>query len=134
MRNRKRTSRHILWMRGGLQGENELLGATPMEDLYTAPTQMTTDNSALATVAEEQRGRLPTRGHPRDVDTAATYYVPLCSTDEDMSKVVLSEQQHAVFDFDRVATLRAYATAAAKRAAVITEDDLLTKADIQANP
>eukprot|EP00959_Pyramimonas_sp_CCMP1952_P087538 1831563-Pyramimonas_sp.AAC.1 len=30
--------------------------------------------------------------------------------------------------------MRVYATAAAKRAAVVKEDDLLTKADLQANP
>eukprot|EP00959_Pyramimonas_sp_CCMP1952_P129949 2717657-Pyramimonas_sp.AAC.1 len=50
------------------------------------------------------------------------------------SRVVLSEQQHRIFDFDRVTTMRVYVTAAAKRTAVVKEDDLLTKADIQANP
>eukprot|EP00959_Pyramimonas_sp_CCMP1952_P083190 1738526-Pyramimonas_sp.AAC.2 len=44
---------------------------------------MITDHSVLATVAEEQRGHLPTWGHPRDSDIAETYDLPLCSTDED---------------------------------------------------
>eukprot|EP00959_Pyramimonas_sp_CCMP1952_P428889 8982772-Pyramimonas_sp.AAC.1 len=47
--------------------------------------------------------------------------------------VVLSEQQQRILDFDRVTTVRAWVTAAAKRTAVVKED-LLTKADIQANP
>eukprot|EP00959_Pyramimonas_sp_CCMP1952_P043418 908058-Pyramimonas_sp.AAC.2 len=51
-----------------------------------------------------------------------------------MSKVVLSEQQHGILDSDRVATMRVYATAAAKRAAVVMGDDLLTMPDVQANP
>eukprot|EP00959_Pyramimonas_sp_CCMP1952_P303364 6348636-Pyramimonas_sp.AAC.1 len=50
-----------------------------------------------------------------------------------MAKVVLSEQ-HRILDFDRVATMRVYVTAAAKRAALAKEDDLLARADIQANP
>ena len=33
-----------------------------------------------------------------------------------------------------MATLRVYVTAASKRAVVVKEDDLLTKAEIQANP
>eukprot|EP00959_Pyramimonas_sp_CCMP1952_P276328 5776297-Pyramimonas_sp.AAC.1 len=66
-----------------LQEEKELLESTPIDDVYTVPTQMIADNSVLVTVAEEQRGRLPTRGHPRDIDTTETYHVPLCITDED---------------------------------------------------
>eukprot|EP00959_Pyramimonas_sp_CCMP1952_P183778 3842762-Pyramimonas_sp.AAC.1 len=50
-----------------------------------------------------------------------------------MSMVVLSEQ-HRHINFDRVATMRVCATAAAARAAVVKEGDLLSKADIQANP
>eukprot|EP00959_Pyramimonas_sp_CCMP1952_P131610 2751864-Pyramimonas_sp.AAC.2 len=50
-----------------------------------------------------------------------------------MSKVVLSELQHGIFDFGRATTARACATAAAKRAAVVKEGDL-AKAGIQANP
>eukprot|EP00959_Pyramimonas_sp_CCMP1952_P190492 3983874-Pyramimonas_sp.AAC.1 len=46
---------------------------------------MITDNSVLATVAEEQRGHLPTRGIPRGIDAIYTCRVPLCSTDEDDS-------------------------------------------------
>eukprot|EP00959_Pyramimonas_sp_CCMP1952_P125578 2625909-Pyramimonas_sp.AAC.1 len=60
-------------------------------------------------------------------------YVELCFTTE-MSKVVLSEQQHMLLDADRVTAMRVYSTAAAKRAAVVMEDDLLAKAGIQANP
>eukprot|EP00959_Pyramimonas_sp_CCMP1952_P074546 1557474-Pyramimonas_sp.AAC.1 len=59
-------------------------------------------------------------------------YVELCFTTE-MSMVVLSEQQHMLIDADRVATMRVYVTAAAKRAVVVKEDGLLAKADIQAN-
>eukprot|EP00959_Pyramimonas_sp_CCMP1952_P421818 8836809-Pyramimonas_sp.AAC.1 len=51
-----------------------------------------------------------------------------------MSRVVLSEQQHRMLYFDRVATMRGYVAAAARRAAVVKVGDLLTKADIQANP
>eukprot|EP00959_Pyramimonas_sp_CCMP1952_P303545 6352173-Pyramimonas_sp.AAC.1 len=51
-----------------------------------------------------------------------------------MSKVVLSEQQHMLLDADRVTTMRVYVTAAAKRAVVVKEDDLLAKSDVQANP
>ena len=39
-----------------------------------------------------------------------------------------------ILDVDRVTTVLVYVTAAAKRAAVAKEDDLLAKADIQANP
>eukprot|EP00959_Pyramimonas_sp_CCMP1952_P335920 7033899-Pyramimonas_sp.AAC.1 len=86
-------------------------------------------NSALITVAEEQQGHLPKWGHPRDSDIDETHHVPLCSTAEDgsyglgsdekgqyvefcfateMSQVVLSEQQHRIFDADRVITRRIY--------------------------
>eukprot|EP00959_Pyramimonas_sp_CCMP1952_P255566 5338028-Pyramimonas_sp.AAC.1 len=51
-----------------------------------------------------------------------------------MSKVVLSEQQRMILDADRVTTMRVYVTVAAKRVVVVKEDDLLTKAAIQANP
>eukprot|EP00959_Pyramimonas_sp_CCMP1952_P403002 8444549-Pyramimonas_sp.AAC.1 len=34
---------------------------------------MITDNSALVTVAEQQRGRLPAWGHPRDSDISETH-------------------------------------------------------------
>eukprot|EP00959_Pyramimonas_sp_CCMP1952_P243614 5092034-Pyramimonas_sp.AAC.1 len=50
-----------------------------------------------------------------------------------MLRVVLSEQQRRVSDADRVAAMRVYIAAAAKRAAVVKEDDLLAKADIQVN-
>lgn len=63
----------------------EPLEATPLDDLYTVPTHMVTDNSALVTVAEEQRGHLPTWGYPRDSDIEETYHAPLCPTDEDHS-------------------------------------------------
>eukprot|EP00959_Pyramimonas_sp_CCMP1952_P462939 9484075-Pyramimonas_sp.AAC.1 len=39
-----------------------------------------------------------------------------------------------ILDADRVTTMRACVTAFAKRAVVVKEDDLLAKADIQANP
>ena len=48
--------------------------------------------------------------------------------------VVLTEEQHQSLDASCVTTMRVYVTAAAKRAVVVKEDDLLTKADIQANP
>eukprot|EP00959_Pyramimonas_sp_CCMP1952_P296047 6192677-Pyramimonas_sp.AAC.1 len=60
-------------------------------------------------------------------------YVELCFAAE-MSKAVLSEQQHNIRDADRVTTMRVYGTAAAKRAVVVKEDDLLANADVQANP
>eukprot|EP00959_Pyramimonas_sp_CCMP1952_P424705 8895625-Pyramimonas_sp.AAC.1 len=54
-------------------------------------------------------------------------YVELCF-------VVLPEQQHMLFDAGWVTTVRVYVAAAAKRAVVVKEDDLLAKADIQASP
>eukprot|EP00959_Pyramimonas_sp_CCMP1952_P472653 9500392-Pyramimonas_sp.AAC.1 len=58
--------------------------------------------------------------------------VELCFTE--MSLVVLSEQQHMILDADRVTTMGVCAAAAAKRAVVVKEDDLLAKAGVQANP
>eukprot|EP00959_Pyramimonas_sp_CCMP1952_P164762 3444099-Pyramimonas_sp.AAC.1 len=76
-------------------------------------------------------------GKPRDIYTTETCHVVLCSTGEDdscgldsdrhgeyvelcfaaeVSKVVLSDKQRRILDFDRVATMRVYVTAAAKRA------------------
>eukprot|EP00959_Pyramimonas_sp_CCMP1952_P117048 2446721-Pyramimonas_sp.AAC.1 len=46
---------------------------------------MVPDQSALITVADEQRGQLPKRGRTRDPDTEETYYAPLCSMIEDDS-------------------------------------------------
>eukprot|EP00959_Pyramimonas_sp_CCMP1952_P160215 3350915-Pyramimonas_sp.AAC.1 len=88
---------------------------------------MVPDQSALITVADEQRGHLPKRGRARDSDAEKTYYAPvynmveddnygldsdengryveLCLTAE-MSEVVLSEQQHMILDADRVTTMR----------------------------
>eukprot|EP00959_Pyramimonas_sp_CCMP1952_P100182 2095104-Pyramimonas_sp.AAC.1 len=51
-----------------------------------------------------------------------------------MSKVILSEQQHLILHADRLTTMRVYVTAAAERAAVVKEDDLLTKVGIQVDP
>ena len=59
--------------------------------------------------------------------------VGLCFT-ADMSRVCLPEQQRSILDFDRVTIMQVYMTAAARRAAVVKVGDLLTKADIQANP
>eukprot|EP00959_Pyramimonas_sp_CCMP1952_P068652 1432931-Pyramimonas_sp.AAC.1 len=42
-----------------LQDEKELLEATPLEDIFTIPTQTIPDHSVLITAAEEQRGHLP---------------------------------------------------------------------------
>eukprot|EP00959_Pyramimonas_sp_CCMP1952_P153503 3211442-Pyramimonas_sp.AAC.1 len=53
------------------------------DSLYTVPAHMITDNSVLVTVAEEQRGHLPTWGNSHDIDTTETYHVPRCSTGED---------------------------------------------------
>eukprot|EP00959_Pyramimonas_sp_CCMP1952_P364786 7639192-Pyramimonas_sp.AAC.1 len=96
--------------------------ATPPDNLFAIPTQMVPDQSVLITVADDQRGRLPKWGRARDSDTEETYYVPMCTmvegdtygldSDEDgryvelcftaeMSKVVLSEQQHMLLDADR---------------------------------
>eukprot|EP00959_Pyramimonas_sp_CCMP1952_P021130 445362-Pyramimonas_sp.AAC.1 len=59
-----------------LHEERELLETAPLDDPYTVPTHMITDNNVLVTVAGEQRGHLPTWGHPRDSDIAETYHVP----------------------------------------------------------
>eukprot|EP00959_Pyramimonas_sp_CCMP1952_P458629 9476940-Pyramimonas_sp.AAC.1 len=52
-------------------------------DLEARIMEVITDNSVLVTVAEEQRGHLPTWCNPQDVETTETCHVPLCSTDED---------------------------------------------------
>eukprot|EP00959_Pyramimonas_sp_CCMP1952_P283802 5932468-Pyramimonas_sp.AAC.1 len=116
---------------------------------------MVPDQSVLITVADEQWGHLPKWGRTRVSDTEETYDAPLCTMVEDdsygldsdengqcvelcfateMSKVVLSEQQRVTLDADRVTTMRVYVTAAAKRAAVVKEDDLFAKADIRQIP
>eukprot|EP00959_Pyramimonas_sp_CCMP1952_P286400 5988517-Pyramimonas_sp.AAC.1 len=41
--------------------------------------------SALITVADEQRGCLPKWGRTHDSDTEETYYVPICTVVEDDS-------------------------------------------------
>ena len=60
-------------------------------------------------------------------------YAELCFT-TDMSKVVLSEQQHHMLHDEHIATMRVYVSAASKRAVIVKEDDLLTKAEIQMTP
>eukprot|EP00959_Pyramimonas_sp_CCMP1952_P277874 5808362-Pyramimonas_sp.AAC.1 len=60
-------------------------------------------------------------------------HVELCFAAE-MSKVALSEQRRVMLDADRATTMRMHVAAAAKRAAVVKEDDLLAKADIQGDP
>eukprot|EP00959_Pyramimonas_sp_CCMP1952_P473963 9502644-Pyramimonas_sp.AAC.2 len=102
-----------------LHDESELLDANPLYELYTVPKHMITDNSAL-------RGHLPKWGYSHDSDIEETNDVPLCSTVEDhsygldsdengqsvelcfaaeISKVVLSERQHRILDADRVTTM-----------------------------
>ena len=60
-------------------------------------------------------------------------YIELCFT-TGTAKVALSEQQHRLLDDKRVATMRVYVSAVSKRAVVVEEDDLLAKAEMQANP
>eukprot|EP00959_Pyramimonas_sp_CCMP1952_P018180 384986-Pyramimonas_sp.AAC.1 len=55
-----------------LQGEEELLEATPLGDLFTVPAHIIPDHSVLITVAKEQRGHLPRWGRPRDSDAETT--------------------------------------------------------------
>ena len=50
--------------------------------------------------------------------------------DHHMSKIILDESQHASMQDDEVATLRVYVSAAAKKAVVIKDDDLLNKAEL----
>eukprot|EP00959_Pyramimonas_sp_CCMP1952_P323819 6777148-Pyramimonas_sp.AAC.1 len=68
-----------------LQDERELLQATPVEEFDSIPTHMTSDNSALVTVADEQQEHLPARGNPQSTSTAETHHVLLCSRDDDDS-------------------------------------------------
>eukprot|EP00959_Pyramimonas_sp_CCMP1952_P131546 2750782-Pyramimonas_sp.AAC.1 len=91
---------HIMevW-RAELQKEEELLEATPLDDLRTVPTHMITDNGVLVTVAEEQRGHLPKGGYPRDSDIEETHHVPLCSTVEDHSYGLDSDETCQNFEF-----------------------------------
>eukprot|EP00959_Pyramimonas_sp_CCMP1952_P094323 1973056-Pyramimonas_sp.AAC.2 len=116
---------------------------------------MITGNSVLVAAPEEQRAHVPTWGKPRDIYASETYYVSLFSAGEDdscglgshehgqcvelcfaaeMPEVVLSQQRRRILDFDRVTTMRVYATAADKRTVVVKEDDLLTKPDVHVNP
>eukprot|EP00959_Pyramimonas_sp_CCMP1952_P030946 649040-Pyramimonas_sp.AAC.1 len=73
--------------------KRELLEANPAEELSTAPAQMISDNSALVTVAEGQQGHFPARGDPQDIYTAETDHGPLCSTDEDGSTGLDSDER-----------------------------------------
>eukprot|EP00959_Pyramimonas_sp_CCMP1952_P471602 9498673-Pyramimonas_sp.AAC.1 len=98
---------------------------------------MVPDQSALLTVADEQRGHLPKWGCAHDPDAEETYYASLCTMVKDdsygldsdengpcvelcveMSNIVLSEQQRVLLDADRVTTMRVHVAAAAKRAVV----------------
>eukprot|EP00959_Pyramimonas_sp_CCMP1952_P276568 5781246-Pyramimonas_sp.AAC.1 len=54
-----------------LHGDKEQLEATPFENIYTVPTHMIPDNSALVTVAGEKRGHLSKWGHPRIMSQCA---------------------------------------------------------------
>eukprot|EP00959_Pyramimonas_sp_CCMP1952_P125005 2613222-Pyramimonas_sp.AAC.1 len=72
-------------MAGSPAKTRELLEAAPVEEFYTVPTHMIPANSALATVAGEQPGHLPTWGNPRSVNTAATYHGALYFKDDDDS-------------------------------------------------
>ena len=101
------------------------------------------------------------QGAPSDVslgdeqDASESFAAPLCFTEVDgqchhdddelskcielcfasaMAKVVLPPVQLAAIAFNRDATLRVYVSAAAKRAVVVKEDDLLRAADIATNP
>eukprot|EP00959_Pyramimonas_sp_CCMP1952_P466824 9490598-Pyramimonas_sp.AAC.1 len=119
------------------------------------PARIVPYHSVLITVAEEKRGHLPKWGHPRDSDSEETFHVPMCSIVDDysygldldengqyvehcfmaeMSRLVLSEQQHVILDADRATSMRVCCTAAAKRAAVVKEDGFPPRADVQANP
>eukprot|EP00959_Pyramimonas_sp_CCMP1952_P084706 1771678-Pyramimonas_sp.AAC.1 len=51
-----------------------------------------------------------------------------------MAKIALEQAQLAQLESNMVATMRVYVSSAAKRAVVVKEDDLLTKADIAAHP
>ena len=56
-----------------------------------------------------------------------------------MAKCFLSEQQLKLIEPargepQRIATLRVYVSATTKRAIAVKEDDIMTKAEIQANP
>ena len=51
-----------------------------------------------------------------------------------MDKVTLTDMHQQLLDSESAAPMRVYVTAASKGAAVVKEDDLLTKAEIQAHP
>ena len=51
-----------------------------------------------------------------------------------MAKVALAEQRHRLLNDNWVTTMRVYATAAFKRAVIVKEDELLARAEMQANP
>jgi len=87
-----------------------------MEETYHAPLCATDLDDTYGFVFDEH-------GH----------YAELCFT-ADMYIVMLSEQQHQLLSNECIATMRVYVTAASKRAAIVKEDDLLTKAEIQMNP
>eukprot|EP00959_Pyramimonas_sp_CCMP1952_P441311 9238799-Pyramimonas_sp.AAC.1 len=68
-----------------LREEKELLEAAPLEELFTVPTHMYPDQSALTTVADEQRGHPPKWGRTHDPETEETYFAPLWALVEDDS-------------------------------------------------
>eukprot|EP00959_Pyramimonas_sp_CCMP1952_P332375 6959944-Pyramimonas_sp.AAC.1 len=54
--------------RAELREERELLESTPPENLFAIPAHAVPDQSALITVADEQRGHLWKWGRTRDSD------------------------------------------------------------------
>jgi len=59
-------------------------------------------------------------------------YVEICA-DSDMAMMILEEEQWNAMQKDDIATIRVYVSANAKKAVVVKEDDLLTKADFTNN-
>ena len=121
-----------------------------VDDVFRVPTMMVPDQCVMVSSADPDD--LPLGDEP---DQEVFYAMPLCSTEpddeyqldtdehgeyvelcftSDMAPTVLSLSQLDQLTQDSIATMRVYVSAAAKRAVVVKEDDLLTKADIQANP
>ena len=130
----------------------------PIETLYAIPARMDSDSWALVTVASEsaRQGHWASWGRPQRRDVEETCHVPLCVADHgdcrglgadehgayvelcftaDMSKVVPTEHQRRLLSDNWVTAMRVYVGGAApKRAFVLQEDELLAKAEMQANP
>eukprot|EP00959_Pyramimonas_sp_CCMP1952_P062532 1307626-Pyramimonas_sp.AAC.1 len=95
------------------------------EMLGNAPEQQEPCLVSLCSTTPDEGDSLESDEHGPNVE--------LCFT-PGMSNIMLDQTQFAQLEPNMVATMRLYVSSAAKRAVVVKEDGLLTKADIAAHP